>query len=97
MRVEVTEVSWVEQQGEYSLEELAERSALAPAQLEVLIDTGVITSRDHRALQAARTAARLLGDFEVDLHGVALAIALLRRIDELEAELSLLRARAPRI
>ena len=96
MKIEVTEVTWLDQQVEYSLEELAERSHLSRAELEVLIDSGAILTRDSRALEAAMTAARLRGDFEVDLHGVALAMALLRRIEELEVELCGLRARTPR-
>ena len=96
MRIEVTEVTWLDEQVEYSLEELAERSHLSRAELEVLVDSGAISSRDGRALQTARTAARLRGDFEVDLRGVALAMALLRRIEELEADLCALRARTPR-
>jgi len=96
MKIEVTEVSWLDERVEYSLEELAERSHLSRADLEVLIDSGAIASRDARALQAARTAARLRGDFEVDLQGVALAMTLLRRIEELEVELCGLRARTPR-
>jgi chaperone modulatory protein CbpM len=96
MKIEVTEVTWLDQQIEYSLEELAERSHLSQAELEVLIDSGVISTRDSRALEAARTAARLRGDFEVDLHGLALAMTLLRRIEELETEVCGLRARTPR-
>jgi chaperone modulatory protein CbpM len=96
MKVEVTEVTWLEQRVEYSLEELAERSQLSHSELEVLINSGAIASRDARALQAARTAARLRGDFETDLHGVALAMTLLRRIEDLESELCRLRALLPR-
>ena len=97
MKVEVTEVTWLDEQVEYSLEELAERSHLSRAELELLIDSGAIASRDARALAAARTAARLRGDFEVDLQGVALAMTLLRRIEELESELCGLRARTARV
>ncbi len=96
MKIEVTEVSWLDEPVEYSLEELAERSHLTPAELEGLIDCGAISSRDERALELARTAARLRGDFEVDLHGIALALTLLRRIEELENELCGLRARVRR-
>jgi chaperone modulatory protein CbpM len=94
MKIEVMEVTWLEEPVEYSLDELAERSHLTRAELEVLIDCGTISSRDARALDIARTAARLRGDFEVDLHGIALAMTLLRRIEELENELCGLRARA---
>jgi chaperone modulatory protein CbpM len=96
MKIEVTEVTWLDEPVEYSLEELAERSHLTRAELEALIDCGAIASRDGRALQVASTAARLRGDFEVDLHGIALAMTLLRRIQELEDELCALRARVPR-
>jgi chaperone modulatory protein CbpM len=96
MKIEVTEVSWLDQSVEYSLEELAERSHLTRAELEALIDCGAISSRDERALELARTAARLRGDFEVDLHGIALAMTLLRRVEELENELCGLRARVHR-
>jgi chaperone modulatory protein CbpM len=96
MKIEVTEVTWVDERVEYSVDELAERSHLTRAELEELIDSGAISTRDSRALKVARTAARLRGDFEVDLHGVALALTLLRRIEELELELCALRARAAR-
>jgi chaperone modulatory protein CbpM len=96
MKIEVTEVTWLDEHFEYSLEELAERSHLSHAELQSLIDSGAISSLDVGALKAARTAARLRADFETDLHGVALAMTLLRRIEELEGELSALRARAPR-
>lgn len=96
MKIEVTEVAWLDERIQYSLEELAERSHLSRAELELLIDSGAISTRDVRALQDARTAARLRADFETDLHGVALAMTLLRRIEELELELCGLRARTPR-
>lgn len=95
MKIEVTELSWVDEQLQYSLEELAERSHLSRAELELLIDSGAISTLDARALEVARIAARLRVDFEIDLHGVALAMTLLRRIERLEVELSGLRARLP--
>ena len=95
MKIEVTEVSWLDQRVEYSLDDLAERSHLTRAELQVLIDCGAFSPRDARALETARTAARLRSDFEVDLNGVALAITLLRRIEQLETEIYGLRARTP--
>jgi chaperone modulatory protein CbpM len=95
VKIEVTEVTWLDEQFEYSLEDLAERSHLSREDLQWLIDSGAIPSLDARALKAARTAARLRADFETDLHGVALAMTLLRRISDLELELSGLRARVP--
>ena len=96
MKIEVTEVTWLDEQVEYSLEELAERSHLSRPELELLTESGAISSRDVRALVAAKTAARLRADFEIDLNGVALAMTLLRRIEELEVELCRWRARTPR-
>jgi chaperone modulatory protein CbpM len=97
MKLEVTEVAWMDQHYEISLEELAERSHLSRADIELLIDSGAISALDVRALEVARIAARLRADFETDLHGVALAMTLLRRIEQLELELSGLRARVPRL
>ena len=64
------------------------------AEILELIDCGAIASGDGRALQTARTAARLRSDFEINVQGVALAMTLLRRIADLEVELRALRARA---
>lgn len=98
MKVEVTEVVWVE---ECSLAELAERSRLPEAVLQELIDCGLLSPCDHAAsplrfdsvaLAAARAAARLRNDFELDAAGTSVALALLRRIGELEAEVQRLGA-----
>ena len=96
MKIELAELAWFDERVEYSLLELAERSRLPETEILELIECGAIAPRDQRALAAARTAARLRRDFEIDVHGVALAMALLRRIGELEAELAHLRAQAPR-
>ncbi len=93
MKIEVTELVWADQPAEYSLEDLAELTPLSRAELETLIECGAVPLRDARALAAARTAARLRRDFEVDLNGIALALTLLRRIDELQTEVNGLRAR----
>lgn len=101
MKIEVTEVTLME---ECSLRELTERSCLPAEVLEELLDCGLLAPCDHTAiaqrfdraaLDAARTAARLRNDFELDAAGTALALALLRRIGELEAEVRQLRAANP--
>jgi len=94
MKIEVTELTWLDERVEYSLDDLAERSHLSRADIQLLVDWGAFSPRDARALETARTAARLRSDFEVDLHGVALAITLLKRIEQLETEVCGLRARA---
>ncbi len=101
MKVEVTEVVWIE---ECSLAELAERSRLPEELLRELVDCGVLAPCDQAAsslrfdsvaLAAARAAARLRNDFELDAAGTSVALALLRRIGELEAEVQRLGAATP--
>jgi chaperone modulatory protein CbpM len=47
------------------------------------------------ALRAARTAHRLRVDFELDIQALALALSLVARVEDLEAQLRELRARQP--
>ena len=104
MKVELTEVLWLEEHGEITLSQLAELSRLTEAELLELIECGVIVPADPHAARlrfaahsivAARTACRLRDDFELDAHGVALAITLLDRIRDLEAQVQDLLARMP--
>jgi len=105
MQLEVTEVLWFEQH-ELSLPELAELSGLSPALLEELLDCGAIAPLKLQrartelrfgsaALRTARAAGRLRSDFELDLQGLVLALGLLERVADLEAQLRELRARQP--
>jgi chaperone modulatory protein CbpM len=103
MRIESTEVLWLEQHV-LSLPELAELSGLPRAVLEELLDYGAIAplepaATDVRfgaaALQAARTARRLQADFELDIQALALALSLLDRVAHLEAQIQELRAKLP--
>jgi chaperone modulatory protein CbpM len=105
MRVELTEVLWLDQQHELSLLQLAQLSGLPEALLDELVDYGAIVPIDPNAAQrlfhadcivAARTACRLRNDFELDAQGLALALTLLERVHELEAEVRELRAQTPR-
>ena len=95
MKIELAELTWIDEQGDCSLGELAEHARLPETEILELMECGAIPPRAGRALAAARTAARLRRDFELDLHGLVLAMTLLRRIDELEAELARLRAHKP--
>jgi chaperone modulatory protein CbpM len=103
MQIEASEVLWFEQHV-LTLPELAELSGLPTAMLQELFDWGAITPLEHgtheirfgaSALRSARSARRLQADFELDLQGVAVALRLLERIGELEAQLQALRARLP--
>lgn len=95
MEVEFTEMIWVEDGVEWTVAELAARSRFTEQELSELLDCGALPRGGSRMLPVLRTAARLRNDFGLDLEGVALAMTLLRRIDELESELSHLRAVAP--
>lgn len=95
MTIQVTESVWFESEV-CSLEEVARISGLAEDFLLDLIETGVLEPSerdaghylfDTRCIAMARTARRLRDDFELDHEGLALAMRLLRRVDELEAEL----------
>lgn len=96
MTIYRAEVVWLNESDACSLEHLVESSGLSHAELLYLVESGVIVpSNDdpaHQIFQAhhiaiARTARRLRDDFELDTQGLALALNLLGRIHELEAEL----------
>jgi chaperone modulatory protein CbpM len=104
MKVELTEVLWLDAQQELSLADLAALSGLSEAELRDLVDYGVIAPVDSRAeppvfrgdcVVIARTACRLRTDFELDAPGLALALTLLGRIRDLEARLRELSAQSP--
>jgi chaperone modulatory protein CbpM len=102
MMINVTEWVWLDDQGVCSAQYLGEASGLSEEEIQDLIENGVIEPVDDNAqpglfqlrhVVTANMARRLRDDFELDRHGVALALALMRRIEELEAELSAVRAR----
>jgi len=104
MTAEHAEALWLHEHYELSLEELCELSGLSEAELRELVDCGALAPTDPHArrwtfsadrLVVARSAFRLRRDFDLDPHGVALAVTLLERVRDLEAELRDLRARLP--
>ena len=104
MRVELNELRWLEEHRELTLGELSDVSGLSEAELRDLEDCGAIAAVDASAptrtfaaqcIVTARTAFRLRHDFELDEQGLAVALALLERVRELEAELDALRAQLP--
>ncbi|HXX84029.1 MAG TPA: chaperone modulator CbpM [Casimicrobiaceae bacterium] len=105
MNIELTEATWMEDAGEISLARLAELSGLEEARLRELVDYGALAPVDPAAASwtfsaecvvTARTACRLLNDFELEPHGLALVLTLLERIRELRSELQRLHAEMPR-
>jgi chaperone modulatory protein CbpM len=106
MRVELTELYWLEEQRDVTLSELAELSGFSEDELHELEACGAIAPVDPDAatprfgakcIVAVRTAHRLRNDFELDTEGLAVALALLERIGSLESELRELRAQLPRL
>lgn len=85
-----------------SFDQLVDVSGLSIEEMALLIDAGVLVPVELVAespmfhlhyVAIANTARRLRDDFELDGHGLALALTLLRRVNEAEAELTSLRAR----
>jgi chaperone modulatory protein CbpM len=95
MEVEVLELEWLEEEQECAAGQLAQQSRLPEDEILELVHCGAIPREPGRARSAARMAARLRQDFELDLQGVALALTLLRRIAELEVEVARYRAASP--
>jgi chaperone modulatory protein CbpM len=104
MRIELTEVLWMDQYQELSRADLAKLSGLSEAELSELVDCGAIVPTDMDSeewifdagcLAVAKTACRLRNDFELDTQGLAVALTLLARIHNLETQLHDLRAQLP--
>lgn len=104
MKVELTEVLWLDEQQTLSLPELAELSGLLETELRELMDCGVIVPVERSAadprfsagcIVTIRSAYRLRKDFELDTRGLTVALTLLERIRRLETQLSELHAQLP--
>jgi chaperone modulatory protein CbpM len=100
-----TEVLWLDEHRIVSLRELVELSGLREAELLELVHSGAITANETsgadyrfsaRVITVARTACRLRNDFELDTRGLSVALRLLERVHELEAEVTNLRVQLPR-
>jgi len=101
----IGQVEWLHEERELSLGELCELSGLSETELRALVENGALAPADPLAaewtfgadrLVVARSACRLRRDFDLEPGGLALAVALLDRVRELEDELRRLRARMPR-
>ena len=100
-----TEVMWLDEHRAISLAELVAVSGLSELELLELVHSGVIPVRETggsgytfsaRVVTVARTACRLREDLELDVHGLGVALRLLERVSDLEAEIARLRAQLPR-
>jgi chaperone modulatory protein CbpM len=102
MNMTISESIWLNDHGVCSAQHLVDVSGLSKEELDELIEMGVIVPMDEHAqpqafqlryIVTANAARRLRDDFELDRNGVALALTLMRRINDLQEELSAMRAR----
>lgn len=102
MMQETIQAVWLDEHGVCSLTRFTEVSGLSAAEVQELVDTGVLVPAASEAgaplfatgtMVVARAARRLRDDFELDLSGMSVALRLLQRIESLERELDSTRAR----
>jgi chaperone modulatory protein CbpM len=105
MKTEQADAVWLDVHHEFSFAELEQFSGLSEAELRELVDYGVLAPVDPRRPEwtfsgeivvTMQVAGRLRDDLELDPQALALALTLMGRIRELEAQLRELRAQLPR-
>jgi chaperone modulatory protein CbpM len=104
MEIECIDAVWLEKQGEISVAGLAELSGLSEAALRELVEYGALVPLNPddpawmfpgHCVVTVQIANRLRHDFELDAQAQALALSLISRIHQLEAELRQLRVLIP--
>ncbi|MEP6997468.1 MAG: chaperone modulator CbpM [Betaproteobacteria bacterium] len=105
MTGEYYDALWPDEQQTMPLQALAERSGLSEDEVLQLSEWGALAALaggsgqqmfSVHSITVARTARRLRDDFELEPHGVAVLLAYLDRIRDLESQLRALKARLPR-
>ncbi len=105
MTGEYYDALWPDEQQTMPLQALAERSGLSEDEVLQLSECGALAAFaggsgqrmfSVHSITVARTARRLRDDFELEPHGVAVLLAYLDRIRDLESQLRALKARLPR-
>ncbi|OOG36706.1 chaperone modulator CbpM [Polaromonas sp. A23] len=104
MKTQLFDVAWLDAREVITMAELARICALSPAELDELVDDGVLVpveeGRQERLFSAEcvmplRTAGRLRQDFDLDLFTVELLLGYLNRIEALERQVRTLKAHLP--
>ena len=104
MQPEHAETVWLDARHEFSIAELEHCSGLSEVELRELVDYGALAPNNPQAapwtfsgdiVVTVQTAGRLRADLELDPQALALALTLLKRIHELEAQIGDLRAQLP--
>lgn len=95
MFVDLTEVTWLSDSNLVSYDELIQLSGLPASDLQHMLDNGVLNPQDNELNQfnsifiiLLRKVSRLKADFELDVNGMCLSLALLQKINTLESQLS---------
>lgn len=106
MNMQITSSLWLYGTEVCQIEQLAESSGLSVEEIEDLIESEIVVPTDPntrprtfqlRYIVTARTARRLRDDFQLERNGIALAMTLMRRISDLEAELDEVKAMLGRV
>jgi chaperone modulatory protein CbpM len=104
MEIERIDAVWLEKRGEISVAGLAQLSGLPEAELRELVEYGALVPLNPddaewlfagHCVVTVQIASRLRRDFELDPQALALALSLIGRIHQLEAELRKLRLLVP--
>jgi chaperone modulatory protein CbpM len=111
MTMELTEAQWLHDQAEVSWEDLVEMSGLPPELLRDLVEAGALVPLNVQppggvqpgqwrfaaaCVVSVRTVSRLREDFELDTGALSVALGLIERIHDLEAQLRALQSQFPR-
>ena len=105
MELQQTDAVWLDDRLAFSFAELARFSCLSEAELRELADYGALVPNNPQEAEwsfsgdivvTVQAAGRLRADLELDPQALALALTLIKRIRELEAQIGNLRAQLPR-
>jgi chaperone modulatory protein CbpM len=96
MNIEHSELMWLDEQHEVSLDELVELSGLSLQVLQLLVESGALVPNNlasntwhfsSHCIVSIRTLSRLKHDFELEQNALGLLLVFLERIRKLEIKL----------